>query len=91
MSVAARPAENATMSASPRPSSCWAIAPSSTTRAEGHGMYPGPCSSSRRSPATARTVVVVMVMVVRVAPAPDVPPAEHGGSDGDDEDAGPRA
>src|SRR4051794_8467386 len=40
VSVAARPALKATISTSPSTISCWAIAPSSTTRAVGHGIIP---------------------------------------------------
>ena len=60
-------------------------------RAEQHDEGRGARDDPGRRPeqeesATARPVVVVVVVVVRVAPAPEVP-AEHGGSDGDHEDA----
>ena len=48
LSVAASPAENATIRTSPSPIRCWATAPSSTTSADGHGISPADAPSASR-------------------------------------------
>ena len=68
VSVAASPAENATIRTSPSPIRCCATAPSSTTSADGHGISPADAPSASRLRRVARRVrrVVVMVVVVVV-------------------------